>query len=340
MSHGTRAPRRDEFDPRAPSLRIQKKLGDYNLDLLADISNGKSAALAYASNYRKEDALTTTPDVSMICQEVSVTIQETNEIQVWTVEDAFHKGKDMCMSQESRDWLTSQTTSQSESVMWHEQRKGRITASNMGNVLKHVSSGMEIVGATHSITASIMGYYNIPHDHLPKALAWGKQNETQAIERYTKHQSKHHHLDVVRTGLWVSLNEPFIAASPDAMVECSCCGAGLVEVKCPWTHREKGVHELAEVKESCLEMEDSTIKLKLEHAYYAQVQTQLYCTGRTYCDFVVMTKSANDSLCIIRIKADESFIQVMRSKSKVFWEQIIKTELLTRAVQKKIISAK
>ena len=82
MLHGARAPRRDEFDPRAPSLRIQKKLGDYNLDRLADTSYGKSAALAYASNYRKDDVLSTTPDVSMICQEVSVTIHETNEIQL------------------------------------------------------------------------------------------------------------------------------------------------------------------------------------------------------------------------------------------------------------------
>ncbi|XP_077553350.1 uncharacterized protein LOC144168189 [Haemaphysalis longicornis] len=29
----------------------------------------------------------------------------------------------------------------------------------------------------------------------------------------------------------------FFAASPDGLVECSCCGRGVLEIKCPCKHR-------------------------------------------------------------------------------------------------------
>ena len=34
-------------------------------------------------------------------------------------------------------------------------------------------------------------------------------------------------------GFVVSVHEPYVGASPDAFVECKCCGLGVVEVKCP-----------------------------------------------------------------------------------------------------------
>ena len=37
---------RDEFDPRLPSLQKKKTLADYDLDSLAEVSNGKAAILS------------------------------------------------------------------------------------------------------------------------------------------------------------------------------------------------------------------------------------------------------------------------------------------------------
>jgi hypothetical protein len=34
-----------------------------------------------------------------------------------------------------------------------------------------------------------------------------------------------------------------LAASVDGMVECSCCGGRCLEIKCPFSHREKTVEE-------------------------------------------------------------------------------------------------
>jgi len=30
---------------------------------------------------------------------------------------------------------------------------------------------------------------------------------------------------------------PFIGACPDGIVECNCCGKGVLEIKCPYSHR-------------------------------------------------------------------------------------------------------
>ena len=36
---------------------------------------------------------------------------------------------------------------------------------------------------------------------------------------------------------YVSLDYPFVGASPDGIVHCECHAPRLIEVKCPFTHR-------------------------------------------------------------------------------------------------------
>ena len=40
-------------------------------------------------------------------------------------------------------------------------------------------------------------------------------------------------MKITDTGLVISEELPYIAASPDLKVECKCCGAALMEIKCP-----------------------------------------------------------------------------------------------------------
>ena len=58
-----------------------------------------------------------------------------------------------------------------------------------------------------------------------------------------------------------------------------------------------------------------------------QVQTQLFCTGANYCDFVVYTK---ESIHIERIRPDNSFWEENVTKAKNFLEIGILPELLGR----------
>ena len=54
----------------------------------------------------------------------------------------------------------------------------------------------------------------------------------------------HKNLNVSESGLVLMEENPFMEASPDSNVDCSCCGSGLLEVKCPSSiKREKPSHE-------------------------------------------------------------------------------------------------
>ena len=109
-----------------------------------------------------------------------------------------------------------------------------------GQALSHVTEDRQLHGSTHSTVANIMGYYNkdIPSYALPPPLKWGKQMESQALKRYKKLQSTvHHKLTGTNTGLWISTSYPYLAASPDGLIDYECCEPGVIEIKCPYTLR-------------------------------------------------------------------------------------------------------
>ena len=91
-------------------------------------------------------------------------------------------------------------------------------------------------------------------------------------------------LSVEPCGLFVDLDLPFLAASPDGLVR----DDAVVEVKCPYTGRNL---EISVRKEFSFleENEDGEFCLKKGHKYYAQVQGQLAITSRQLCYFVVYT---------------------------------------------------
>ena len=42
---------------------------------------------------------------------------------------------------------------------------------------------------------------------------------------------KHHDLSVMGSGLVINPECPFIGASPDVVINCTCCGKGVIEIK-------------------------------------------------------------------------------------------------------------
>lgn len=70
------------------------------------------------------------------------------------------------------------------------------------------------------------------------AVIYGRDNESTALKRYTSKMAKKHvNLKLLNVGLIVNNAFPHVGASPDAIVECDCCGNGTVEVKCPYSLR-------------------------------------------------------------------------------------------------------
>ena len=75
--------------------------------------------------------------------------------------------------------------------------------------------------------------YKSLNPHIP-ALKWGRQNEDTAKLDYKAEMEKNHTDFKIHTaGLLVSTKYPFLGATPDSIVSCSCCDIGLLEVKYP-----------------------------------------------------------------------------------------------------------
>lgn len=115
------------------------------------------------------------------------------------------------------------TRDQTNSRLWFRMRAGRITASKFKSVCH-----------TDPASPSLSMIMSICHPDTLRfktaATLWGCEHETRALEQY-KNASSHNQLSVSPAGLFISVDHPYVGASPDAMVCCSCCGPGICEVK-------------------------------------------------------------------------------------------------------------
>ena len=86
---------------------------------------------------------------------------------------------------------------------------------------------------------------------------------------------KYHHINLHATnsGLVINPKWPFMGISPDAILERSCCGRGILEIK---SHRHERIQDATQDKSFNLKGSDGTVKMDGSHAYYYHVQTQIF----------------------------------------------------------------
>ena len=236
------------------------------------------------------------------------------ESQVVTVTDEMA----LCVEKETR--------LQSGSNLWFRYRAGRITASRMKAVCH-----TDHTNPSQSLVKTIC--YPESFRFTSKQTTWGCKHEKAACDQYTKAtRDKHVEFAVKDSGLVINSLWPFIGASPDAVVSCQCCGKGTLEIKCPYCHRGEGIEDAASHdKNFCLKTaDDGLITLDHTHAYYYQVQTQLFVTNVDYCDFCVCTFSDDsvNGLHIERILKDLQFWSDCTKKAESFFLTSILPELL------------
>ena len=231
------------------------------------------------------------------------------------------------VTHDEADFLEKSTVNQSKCLTWYEHRKGRITASHFYTVSRHIASSSRTY--PKSIITSIMQYSgNI--DHVP-ALRWGRENEDRAREAYTTRiQLEHQGVCVRCCGLVVNPKYPFLGASPDGILSCTCCSdTVLVEIKCPYKYRDQlptSDIPLSD-RQFCLKRSPAgNVHLSDTHSYFYQVQGQLALCNVTYCDFVCWT---NRGIFVERIEKDSAFISKMLSYLQLFFTKYLLPELLT-----------
>ena len=72
----------------------------------------------------------------------------------------------------------------------------------------------------------------------------------------------------------------FLAATPDGITHCSCCGHGVLEVKCPFCTKDFDPDKAKFLENGSLQR---------DHQYYYQVQTQMFVCDMAFAHFVVYT---------------------------------------------------
>ena len=123
----------------------------------------------------------------------------------------------------------------------------------------------------------------------------------------------HTDLHVKRCGLFISAENPWLAASPDGLVTDPADGISQLEIKNPYSPT---VAEAAASTAFCLKKnENGTYPLKPRHDYNYQIQCQLYCTQRDWCDFVVRT---GKDIHTERVLRNASWFESNLSKMKKF----------------------
>ena len=90
--------------------------------------------------------------------------------------------------------------------------------------------------------------------------------------------------EVRKCGLFINPDFPFLAASPDGVIESN---DEKVEIKCPYNGRNKKIQQGKDF--SFLTLEDKKLALKKTHKYYYQIQGQMACSKKSVCHFVVYT---------------------------------------------------
>ena len=130
--------------------------------------------------------------------------------------------------------LERRTRGQSQNDYWFSQRKGRITGSVAQSVLtstRRLLSGELNFDKTPLIRRLL---YSSVNPDLP-ALKNGREKESEAREKYINvmREFGHPKIKVHDCGLFVAHERIYLGASPDGLIDCPCCGEGVLEIKCP-----------------------------------------------------------------------------------------------------------
>ena len=124
------------------------------------------------------------------------------------------------------DHLEMMARNQSESRDWFRYRAGRNTASRFRQIL-HIDPHQPSISLPKNIC------YPKTCRFSTKATIWGCEHKKDALQAYkTQIMGCHSGLNVTSCGFFTSVEHPFLGASPDALIECNCCGQGVIEVKC------------------------------------------------------------------------------------------------------------
>jgi len=188
---------------------------------------------------------------------------------------------------------------------WDQARLGRATASQAEHWMSELRGGGVPAGRRAYLATLVLqriGGVLVP-GHQTEAMRYGIETEAEARAAYAFDCN----IDVVEVGFIAHPRIALAGASPDGYVGRD----GLVEFKCPqpWTHLETLMRPNA---------------LGIPVRYWYQMQFQMACTGRTWCDYVSYCNQFPEMmrLCIIHVDADSDAIARLEKRCVEFLREV------------------
>jgi putative phage-type endonuclease len=188
-----------------------------------------------------------------------------------------------------------------KSPEWFAARLGKVTASRVADVIAKTKSGYSASRDNYMaqlICERLTGQKG--ESFTNSAMQWGVDNEPLAVSCYENAKD-------CLTETVGFVNHPKIAmagASPDALVGLF----GILEVKCPQTNT----------------MVETLLSDKVPSKYIPQIQWQLRCCERQWCDFVSFDPRLPQELQLFvkRVEFDASYVAMLEEEVNLFLKEL------------------
>ena len=184
---------------------------------------------------------------------------------------------------------------------WFAQRCGKATASRIADIIAKTKSGYSTSRANYMAQLVVERMTNqVAESYSNAAMEWGVLNEPFARAAYE-----------AKTGVLVdqvgAIDHPRIersAASPDGLVG----DDGCLEIKCPNTSTHI----------------DTMLGESVAGKYYTQMQWQMACTERSWCDFVSFDPRMPEGLQLFvkRVDRDDLYIAELEKEVVQFLKEV------------------
>lgn len=184
---------------------------------------------------------------------------------------------------------------------WFAQRLGKVTASRVADVIAKTKTGYSTSRDNYMaqlVCERMTG--TIAESFTNTAMQWGTETEPLARAAYEAHA------DVLVDEV-AMITHPTIeasGASPDGYVG----SEGLLEIKCPNTATAI----------------DTLLSQQVPSKYNPQIQWQLACTGRQWCDFVSFDPRLPTELQLFvkRVPRDAAYIAMLEEEVQKFLTEL------------------
>lgn len=183
---------------------------------------------------------------------------------------------------------------------WFAVRCGKATASRISDVMARIKSGEAAARRDYRAQLVAERLTQMPQETFSNAaMQWGTDMEPHARMAYEGEFL----MPVVEVGFVLHPTIEMAGCSPDGLVG----NDGLIEIKCP-----KTATHIEWVRSG---------SAPRQHLY--QMQWQMACTGRQWCDFVSYDpRLADASLFIARVQRDNELIAELEREVRQFLDEV------------------